>query len=125
MSSANDLTQSSSVADDTPILGTSCPNEAIVTDEKSSKATSKKKFKMTADQAKKKWSSLGSHTKPQASCSLTHRHQTQTRSHCPQTNRILQAQMCQLIFSQTHVTNAEAAVGNIDLFVSGHISMGQ
>ena len=77
MSSANDLT--SSAAEGTATRDTHCPNETVVTDAKSSKATSRK-FQDGGGPSKKR-SSSGSHTKPRVSCSLTHRHQTKTRSH--------------------------------------------
>ena len=94
MSSANDVT--SSAAEGTATRDTHCPNETVVTDAKSSKATSRK-FQDGGGPSKKR-SSSGSHTKFRVSCSLTHRHQTQTRSH-PQTNRPLRAQMCQLFLT--------------------------
>ena len=130
LSSANDLTLSSSAAEDTPTRHKSCPNETVVTDEKSSLKATPQKIQDGGGPSKKKRSSSGSHTKLLVSCSLTHRHQTQTRSHphiptdqLPSTSSDVPANFSQ--FAEPMYKCAEVAVGNSDLFDSEHTSKGQ
>ena len=76
--------------------------------------------------SKKKQSLLGSHTKPQASCSLTQRHQIQTRSHphtstyqCPTTSSDVPAEIRLLLLSLPQPNCLAQPLDDLEALVTG------